>query len=39
MLKPGETHHMTIHIVKQQNEIKYQQEAIKVGYNKIKSRK
>ncbi|MBV8328245.1 hypothetical protein [Chryseobacterium sp.] len=38
-LKPGETHSINIHIVKQQSEIKYQQEALQVGYNEIKKKK
>lgn len=37
-LKPSETQNIVIHIVKQQSEIKYQQEMIKVGYNKIKKK-
>nr|WP_315025672.1 hypothetical protein [uncultured Chryseobacterium sp.] len=38
-LKPSETKKLTIHIVKQQIEIKYQQESLKVGYNEIKNKK
>lgn len=38
-LKPSETKNITINIVKQQIEIKYQQDSIKVGYNEIKKRK
>ncbi|WP_326981207.1 hypothetical protein VUJ46_13135 [Chryseobacterium sp. MYb264] len=38
-LKPSEKHTIVIHITKQQNEIKYQKESIKVGYNEIKARK
>ncbi|AZA78270.1 hypothetical protein EG347_12460 [Chryseobacterium sp. G0186] len=38
-LKPGETKKITINIVKQQTEIKYQQETLKVGYNVIKKQK
>lgn len=38
-LKPSQTQSVTIHIVKQQSEIKYQQETIKVGYNEIKKKK
>jgi len=38
-LNPSETKNITINIVKQQSEIKYQQETIKVGYNEIKKRK
>ncbi|PIF47778.1 hypothetical protein CLU96_4847 [Chryseobacterium sp. 52] len=38
-LKPSETQNIAIHIVKQQSEIKYQQETIKVGYNEIKKKK
>ncbi|WP_292008556.1 hypothetical protein [Chryseobacterium sp.] len=39
MLKPSEIKKIDIHILKQQNEIKYQQETIKVGYNEIKKKK
>lgn len=39
VLKPGETQHIAVHIVKQQSEVKYQQEMIKVGYNEIKKKK
>ncbi|SDQ86664.1 hypothetical protein SAMN05421664_2898 [Chryseobacterium soldanellicola] len=38
-LNPSEIKKITINIVKQQSEIKYQQETIKVGYNQIKKRK
>jgi len=38
-LKPSQTQSIAIHIVKQQSEIKYQQETIKVGYNTIKKKK
>lgn len=38
-LKPSQTQNMAIHIVRQQSEIKYQQETIKVGYNEIKKKK
>ncbi|KFF25023.1 COG1470 family protein [Chryseobacterium vrystaatense] len=38
-IKPAETQNVSIHIVKQQSEIKYQQEMIKVGYNEIKKKK
>jgi hypothetical protein len=38
-LKPSEKQNITIHITKQQSEIKYQQESIKVGYNEIKKKK
>ncbi|KMQ58513.1 hypothetical protein ACM40_19860 [Chryseobacterium sp. BLS98] len=38
-LKPSQIQNMTIHIVRQQSEIKYQQETIKVGYNEIKKKK
>lgn len=38
-LKPSQTQNITIHIVRQQSEIKYQQETIKVGYNEIKKKK
>jgi hypothetical protein len=39
VLKPGETQNVAVHIVKQQSEVKYQQEMIKVGYNEIKKKK
>jgi hypothetical protein len=39
VLKPSETKNLIINIVKQQTEIKYQQESIKVGYNEIKKQK
>ncbi len=39
VLKPSETKNVVITIVKQQTEIKYQQEGIKVGYNEIKKQK
>jgi hypothetical protein len=35
-LKSSETKNLVISVVKQQVEVKYQQEGIKVGYNKIK---
>lgn len=38
-LKSSELKNITINVVKQQAEIKYQQESIKVGYNEIKKRK
>jgi len=38
-LKPSENKNIIITIVKQQTEIKYQQEGIKVGYNEIKKQK
>ncbi|WP_353151406.1 hypothetical protein [Chryseobacterium sp.] len=38
-LQPAETKELNIHIVKQQIEIKYQQESLKVGYNEIKNKK
>lgn len=38
-LKPSEIKKLNIQIVKQQIEIKYQQEPLKVGYNQIKSKK
>ncbi|HBV17224.1 hypothetical protein [Chryseobacterium carnipullorum] len=38
-LKPSQTQNISIHIVKQQSEIKYQQEMIKVGYNDVKKKK
>jgi len=38
-LKPSQTQSLAIHIVRQQSEIKYQQETIKVGYNEIKKKK
>lgn len=37
ILKPSETKNITINVIKQQTEIKYQQEPIKVGYNEIKN--
>jgi len=39
VLKPSETKNIVITIVRQQTEIKYQQEGIKVGYNEIKKQK
>jgi hypothetical protein len=39
VLKPSETKNLIINIVRQQTEIKYQQESIKVGYNEIKKQK
>lgn len=38
-LKPSETQKININIAKQQIEIKYQQELLKVGYNEIKKLK
>lgn len=38
-LKPSETQKISINIVKQQIEIKYQKESLKVGYNEIKNKK
>ncbi|MDN3691005.1 hypothetical protein QWZ06_01350 [Chryseobacterium tructae] len=38
-LKPSESKKISIQIVKQQIEIKYQQESLKVGYNEIKNKK
>ncbi|MBP2617140.1 hypothetical protein [Chryseobacterium jejuense] len=38
-LKPSEIKKLNIQIVKQQIEIKYQQESLKVGYNEIKNKK
>ena len=38
-LKPSETQKININIVKQQIEIKYQKESLKVGYNEIKKKK
>lgn len=38
-LKPSEIKKLTIHVIKQQTEIKYQQETIKVSYNETKKRK
>ncbi|UHO38644.1 hypothetical protein H5J24_00050 [Chryseobacterium capnotolerans] len=38
-LKSSETKKLNIQIVKQQIEIKYQQESLKVGYNQIKNKK
>lgn len=38
-LKPSETKKLSIHIVKQQIEIRYQQESLKVGYNEIKKKR
>ncbi|MFL9834828.1 COG1470 family protein [Chryseobacterium terrae] len=38
-LKPAETKNITINIIKQSSEIKYQKEAIKVSYNENKKRK
>lgn len=36
VLKPSEAKSIVINIIKQQTEVKYQQEPIKVGYNEIK---
>lgn len=38
-LKPSETKKIKINIIKQQTEVKYQQESIKVSYNENKKRK
>jgi len=38
-LNPSETKDLIINVVKQQTEVKYQQESIKVGYNEIKKKK
>ncbi|WP_288376715.1 hypothetical protein [Chryseobacterium culicis] len=38
-LQPSETKKIRINVVKQQIEIKYQQESLKVGYNEIKKKK
>jgi hypothetical protein len=38
-LQPGEVKKINIQIVKQQIEIKYQKESLKVGYNEIKKKK
>lgn len=38
-LKSDETKNVTINVIKQSSEIKYQQEAIKVSYNENKKRK
>lgn len=38
-LQPSETKKLSINVVKQQIEIKYQQESLKVGYNEIKKKK
>lgn len=38
-LKPSEIKKLTIHVIKQQTEVKYQQETIKVSYNETKKRK
>lgn len=38
-LQPSETKKISISVVKQQIEIKYQQESLKVGYNEIKKKK
>ncbi|MGX5687016.1 COG1470 family protein [Chryseobacterium cucumeris] len=38
-LQPSETKKITINVVKQQVEIKYQQESLKVGYNEIKKKR
>ncbi|GAB0156904.1 hypothetical protein CHRYSEOSP005_21710 [Chryseobacterium sp. Alg-005] len=39
ILNPSETKRIVINIIKQQTEIKYQQEPVKVGYNEIKKLK
>ncbi|MCJ7933628.1 MAG: hypothetical protein MUW56_08310 [Chryseobacterium sp.] len=38
-LKPAETKKLSIHVIKQQIEIKYQHESLKVGYNELKKKK
>jgi len=38
-LQPSETKKLSINVVKQQIEIKYQQESLKVGYNEIKKKR
>lgn len=38
-LQPAEVKKLSINVVKQQIEIKYQQESLKVGYNEIKKKK
>ena len=38
-LQPSETKNLSINVVKQQIEIKYQQESLKVGYNEIKKKR
>lgn len=38
-LKPSETKKISINVVKQQIEIKYQKESLKVGYNEIKKKR
>ncbi|WP_336717103.1 hypothetical protein [Chryseobacterium mucoviscidosis] len=38
-LKPSEIKNVIVHIIKQQSEIKYQQESIKVSYNEVKNQK
>jgi len=38
-LKSGETKNITINVIKQSSEIKYQQETIKVSYNENKKQK
>ncbi|KMQ65981.1 hypothetical protein ACM39_16320 [Chryseobacterium sp. FH2] len=39
ILNSSETKKLTVNIIKQQTEIKYQQESIKVGYNQTKKQK
>lgn len=39
ILHPSEAKEIIINVVKQQTEVKYQQESIKVGYNEIKKKK
>lgn len=39
LLNPSETKDLIINVMKQQTEVKYQQESIKVGYNEIKKKK
>lgn len=35
-LQPSELKKITVHVIKQQSEIKYQQESVKVSYNEVK---
>jgi hypothetical protein len=39
ILNPSQKHNIPVYISRQQSEIKYQQESIKVGYNEIKKKK
>lgn len=39
ILKPSEAKKLVVNVIKQQTEVKYQQESIKVGYNEIKKLK